>query len=104
VVVEFWPEPEQDLVLACVWARWSAPGVPDLLSFAIITDDPPPEVRAVGHDRCVVPIRSKDIDTWLQPEKSTLEQLDAVLDPGARPFFRHTVQEVGEPGAADWVD
>lgn len=104
VVVEFWPEPQQDLVLACVWARWTAPGVPDLLSFAIITDDPPPEIRAVGHDRCVVAIRPGDIDTWLQPEKLTLEQLDAILDPAARPYFQHSLQTDIESGSAEVPD
>lgn len=96
VVVEFQPEPPQHLAVACIWARWSAPGESDLYSFAIITDDPPPEILAVGHDRCVVPIRHSDIDTWLQPDKFTYEQLNAVLDPAARPMFRHSLVTGGE--------
>lgn len=98
VVVEFEPEPPQNLAVACIWARWSGPDEPDLYSFAIITDDSPPEILAVGHDRCVVPIRADDIDTWLQPEECTYEQLDAILDPAARPFFRHSLLAGDEPG------
>ncbi len=39
--------------LACLWDRWSKEGEPDLYSFAAITDEPPPEVAAAGHDRCL---------------------------------------------------
>ena len=41
---------------------------PDLLSFALITDEPPPEVRARGHDRCIIPIREQYLDVWLNPQ------------------------------------
>ena len=60
--IEFRPEPPQDLLAACIWSRWSGPGEPDLLSFALVTHDPPSEVAAVGHDRCIVPIRPEDLD------------------------------------------
>ena len=47
---------------ACPWSRWSAPGKPDLLSFAAITNEPPPEVAAAGHERCIVPIKPENLD------------------------------------------
>lgn len=90
-VVEFRPEPEQYLHAACLWARWTGPGQPDLLSFALITDDPPDEVRAAGHDRCIIPIRREDIDAWLDPSQHNLDALDAILDSKARPYYRHTI-------------
>lgn len=93
--VEFRPAPPQDLLAACIWSRWSAPGVPDLLSFALITEDPPPEVRAVGHDRCIVPIQSDDLDAWLQPSRDDLATQDAILDRRVRPYFGHTVVSPG---------
>jgi putative SOS response-associated peptidase YedK len=40
VVLEFRPRPQQDMLVACLWSEWSAPGEPDLLSFAAITDEP----------------------------------------------------------------
>ena len=61
VVLEFKPRPAQDMLVACLWSRWSAPGEPELLSFAAITDEPPAEVAAAGHDRCIIPIRPR---TW----------------------------------------
>lgn len=88
-IVEFRPEPAQDVIAACLWSRWAAPGVPDLLSFALITEDPPPEVLAVGHDRCIVPLDPRDVDAWLDPETTDLGLLDAILDRRLRPYFGH---------------
>ena len=68
-------------------ARWSAPGQPELLSFAAITDEPPPEVLAAGHDRCIVPVRPENLQAWLNPAGSTLDELDAILED--RPFYEH---------------
>jgi hypothetical protein len=49
LILEFRPRACRPMLGACLWSRWSAPGEPDLLSFAAITDDPPPEVAAAGH-------------------------------------------------------
>jgi putative SOS response-associated peptidase YedK len=89
VVLEFRPRPTQDMLVACLWSRWSAPGEPDLLSFAAITDEPPPEVAAAGHDRCIIPIRPDNIDAWLNPDPQQLERQYAILDDRARPYYEH---------------
>lgn len=86
-VLEFRPEPPEDLLLACIWSRWSAPGFPDLLSFALITEDPPSEVALAGHDRCVVTIRRQDLDAWLNPEPNDMTTQHAILDGRLRPYF-----------------
>ncbi|MFW6098465.1 MAG: SOS response-associated peptidase family protein [bacterium] len=83
LVLEFRPNPPQTLLVACVWSRWTKPGEKDLLSFAIITDDPPPEIAAAGHDRCPVAIKAEHIDAWLNPDPRNLEAVDVILD--ARP-------------------
>lgn len=88
-ILEFKPRPSQDMRIACLWSRWSAPGEPDLLSFAAITDHPPPEVAAAGHDRCVIPIKAEHVDTWLNPGASGLEELQAILDDRERPYYEH---------------
>jgi len=48
-LAEFW-----DLAMACDMPPISGqvPSEPDLLTFAAITDDPPEEIAAAGHDRC----------------------------------------------------
>jgi putative SOS response-associated peptidase YedK len=89
VVLEFRPEPAQDMLVACLWSRWSLAGEPDLLSFAAITDDPPPEVAAAGHDRCIIPIKAENVDAWLSPQSSDLATLHGILDDRQRPYFEH---------------
>ena len=91
VVLEFRPDPPQDMLVACVWSRWRAPGETDLLSFAAITDDPPPEIAAAGHDRCIVPVRPERLDEWLEPDPAAPEAQYAILDDRERPYYRHRV-------------
>ena len=87
VVLEFRPRPAQEMLVACLWSRWSAPGEPDLLSFAAITDEPPEEVATAGHDRCIIPIRPENLDAWLNPDSANLAAQYAILDDRARPYY-----------------
>lgn len=89
LILEFRPRPTQDMLVACLWSRWSGPGEPDLLSFAAITDEPPPEVSAAGHDRCIIPIRPENIDAWLSPDPKSLAAQYAILDDRERPYYEH---------------
>ncbi|MGE3263123.1 MAG: SOS response-associated peptidase family protein [Bacteriovoracia bacterium] len=60
-------------------------------SFAMVTDDPPPEVRAAGHDRCPVFLQPDAVDLWLDPDGKTLKQLEALLDKKQDTYFNHEV-------------
>jgi putative SOS response-associated peptidase YedK len=60
-----------------------------LLSFAATTDEPPPEVAAAGHNRCIVPIKAENLDAWLNPNASDLAALHAILDDRDRPYYEH---------------
>lgn len=86
VVIQFRPDTGHDMILACLYSDWGdEPG--ELLSFAFVTDDPPPEVAATGHDRCVMPIRRENIDEWLQAGDKT--RMQAILDDRERPYYEH---------------
>lgn len=89
VVLEFRPSNGQLMLVACLWSQWSAPGASDLLSFAAITDEPPPEVAAAGHDRCIVPIKLENVDAWLNPNASDLAAMYEILDDRDRPYYEH---------------
>jgi putative SOS response-associated peptidase YedK len=89
IVLEFRPNNGQLMHVACLWSRWTAPGQPDLLSFAAITDEPPPEVATAGHDRCIIPIKPENIDAWLNPDPKSLEAMYAILDDRDRPYCEH---------------
>lgn len=49
-------------------------------SFAAITDAPPADIAAAGHDRCIVPIKAAHTDAWLDPDSHPLPALQAILD------------------------
>jgi len=89
VVLEFKPNPPQDMLVACLWSHWTQDGEPDLLSFAAITDEPPPEVAAAGHDRCIIPIKPEHVDAWLNPDPSNLKALYDILDDRAPAYYEH---------------
>jgi putative SOS response-associated peptidase YedK len=89
VILAFNPKPQQAMLVACVWSRWTSPGEPELLSFAAITDTPPAEVSAAGHDRCVIPIKPENMDAWLQPDPSKRAAQFAILDDRERPYYEN---------------
>jgi putative SOS response-associated peptidase YedK len=92
VKLEFDPQPPQEMLVACLWniSMGADHGI-DLFSFAAITDEPPPEVAAAGHDRCIIPIKPEHIDAWLSPNPNNLEALYAILDDRARPYYAHKI-------------
>ncbi len=89
VVLEFRPRPTQDMLIACLWSRWIGQGGAVLHSFAAITDEPPEEVAAVGHDRCIVQIRPDHLDEWLAATTTPAERLQQILDERPAAFYEH---------------
>jgi putative SOS response-associated peptidase YedK len=90
VVLAFDPQPPQEMLVACLWnLSPHADHGTDLFSFAAITDEPPAEVAAAGHDRCIVPIKPEHVDAWLNPDPHNLQALHAILDDRARPYYEH---------------
>jgi putative SOS response-associated peptidase YedK len=89
VVLEFRPDTGDQMLVACLWSKWTAPGEPDLLSFAAITDEPPAEVAAAGHDRCIIPIKEEHVGAWLNPDPNDLASLYAILEDKERPYYEH---------------
>lgn len=89
LVLHFNPRPAGEMIIACLWDRWQAPGRQDLYSFAAITDDPPPEVAATGHNRCVIPLRPANLDIWMTPAGVERGALARVLDDREQPYYEH---------------
>jgi len=89
VVLQFTPRPPQAMFIACLWSAWTDPTEPDLRGFAAITDEPPPEVAAAGHDRCIINLRPEHIEAWLAPESRTPKELQAILSDRAVSVFQH---------------
>lgn len=89
VVLHFNPNPAHDMYVACLWSHWTGAGEEDLYSFAAITDEPPPEIAAAGHDRCIIPIQEANIEAWLTPQTRAHAELQKILDDRDRPFYEH---------------
>jgi putative SOS response-associated peptidase YedK len=87
VILEFRPRPTEEMLVACLWSQWQE-GDESLLSFAAITDEPPAEVAAAGHDRCIIPIKHENVDAWLDP-KGDVRHAYSILDDRWRPFYEH---------------
>ncbi len=68
-VLHFVPRPVGTMLIACLYAEWKDPkGGAPLLSFAAITDEPPAEVAAAGHDRMIINLKPEHLDAWLKPD------------------------------------
>lgn len=89
LVVAFKSESSQPFNVACLWDRWQAEGEVPLLSFAAITDDPPPEVAITGHDRCIVALRAGNESAWLNPAGRALVEMQGLLSERAPLVFVH---------------
>lgn len=93
-VLHFVPRPADTMLIACLYSAWTDPkgqGGKPLLTFAAITDEPPPEVAAAGHDRMIVNIRPENIDAWLSPAERTPAELNAILSDRQTPYYEHEV-------------
>ena len=91
VEIQFKPRDADGMIIACLYARWTDPkGVePDLLSFAAITDEPPPEIKAAGHDRVIINLKPEHIDAWLTPKGRSAAELQAILGDIEKPYYEN---------------
>ena len=90
-VLQFVPRPPQVMFVACLYSTWTGADGRELLSCAAITDEPPEEVRAVGHDRIIVNLLAENVDRWLTPEGRTVAELQQILNERQRPFYEHRI-------------
>jgi len=91
IVLQFNPRPATDMYVACVWDHWTAPAAADLWSFAAVSDDPPPEIAATGHQRCLIPLKEQNVAEWLAPQRVGRERLQAILGDREAPYFEHRI-------------
>src|SRR3984957_5445628 len=93
VVLQFKPEPAQLMYVACLWSRWTDAKEPGLRGFAAITDEPPADVAAAGHDRCIINLKPEHIEAWLTPDSRSRKELQDILSDRAVPVYQHEVLE-----------
>jgi len=91
VVLQFKPEPAQTMYIACLWSHWTDPKEPEVRGFAAITDEPPADIAAVGHDRCIINLKPEHVEAWLAPDGRSRQELQAILSDRAVPVFQHEI-------------
>jgi putative SOS response-associated peptidase YedK len=96
IEIAFTPEPMQEMLLACLY-RYVEPenGEPGYYTFAAVTREPPPEVQAAGHNRCVIPLRPENLDAWLDPDPKNLSAQYAILEDPIDAFYQHNIVSKG---------
>jgi putative SOS response-associated peptidase YedK len=92
-VLEFVPKDGAPMYVACLYSHWTDPDgqLPELWSFAAVTDEPEPEVAAAGHDRTIINLRPENVDAWLRPDATNLQGLHALMDDKQHPFYEHRI-------------
>jgi putative SOS response-associated peptidase YedK len=92
LILQFKPRPAGVMLIACLFAEWSDPKTGEkLLSFAAVTDDPPQEIAAAGHDRMVIRLTAQNVDRWLTPQGRSDEELQAILSDRQPAYYEHQV-------------
>jgi putative SOS response-associated peptidase YedK len=90
LVLEFTPSDHKPMYIAALYDAWPDNNNPQFYSAAAITMDPPPEVAATGHQRCIVPIPEALVDQWLKPGQP-LSHYYGILDQRVMPYFEHKI-------------
>jgi putative SOS response-associated peptidase YedK len=93
VVLQFTPNPPQTMLIACLWSHWTDTQEPDVRGFAAITDEPPPDVAAAGHDRCIINLKPENVEAWLTPQGRSVAELQAILSDPAVSVYDHIALE-----------
>ncbi|HXH32089.1 MAG TPA: SOS response-associated peptidase family protein [Bacteriovoracaceae bacterium] len=79
-LISFAPEDKEIMWAPCLWDHWENTQMSiSFSSFAIITDDPPPEVSEMGHDRCPIFLQENYIDAWLTPQGKSKSDMYEIL-------------------------
>lgn len=91
VEIKFHPEGHDFMHAAALYEVYTHPELGPIRSFSMVTDEPPPEVAAAGHDRCPVFLQHNRIDRWLKPQGQSLQELDELLDHKEQTYYSHAL-------------
>lgn len=89
-LIKFIPKDREITWAPCIYDTWESDDHQvRIQTFAIITDDPPPEIAQMGHDRCPIFILEKNIDIWLSPESSSKKMIYQILKEKEAVYYDH---------------
>jgi putative SOS response-associated peptidase YedK len=79
IIIQFTPANAQKLLAPVIFSTKKLDDGYLDAGFALITDEPNPEVRAAGHDRSPIILESSAINDWLHFQGKTAKQMDQLL-------------------------
>lgn len=80
------------MYIPVLWDCWKKKDESTLYSAALITDDPPPEVQAAGHDCCPIFLEGSAIEDWLHSDLKSGNEIKAtILSRREKPLYDHKV-------------
>jgi putative SOS response-associated peptidase YedK len=89
-LVAFAPKGREIMWAPVLWDSWLGPdGKHGFNSFAIITDEPPEEIKKSGHDRCPIFLKEDAIEQWLNPQGHDPEEYYEILAGRESVYFNH---------------
>ena len=91
IVLHFRPDPPAEMLVACLWSHWTGRNEPDLDSFAAVTDEPPPQIAATGHNRCIIALKPENVGEWLSPAPLSAQRLNEILEDRQCPIYEHRI-------------
>lgn len=92
IIIEFRPKNAALFQVPVIFSAYPSANGVDGWGFAIVTDEPPPEVEQAGHDRCPIPLRPDGVDTWLSPSLHTSRELSKALELRDSIVFAHDLE------------
>lgn len=79
IIIHFKPTKESMLIMPVIYTEHkNKEGILER-GFAIITDEPPPEIIRAGHNRCPIVLKNDFIDQWLDPVGQDISFLTDLL-------------------------
>lgn len=90
IILRFDPTGLDKMIVPCIF-DFNTEGDFPLQSFALITDEPNPEIAAAGHDRTPIIMKPEHLDRWLKTPTQDLKSFNIVFDDKQPTFFEHEV-------------
>jgi putative SOS response-associated peptidase YedK len=85
-MVCFLPKDHQLMAAAGIWEEWTSHETGEIIdSFSILTDDPHPFVKSIGHDRTPVFLKPEAYEAWLSDDLSPQANLAMLRKSKAEP-------------------
>jgi putative SOS response-associated peptidase YedK len=94
IIIEFKPKDRPLFQVPVIFSAYPSNNGIDGWGFAIVTDDPPPEIEEAGHDRCPVPLGQEALDVWVRPAKYTSFDVSKALDLRENILFIHDLEPI----------